>query len=74
MQTNYQTINKLLDDPSEISEVMKNPQKYGMDFWNELSNQHKSYLMIAAGAGLFMYGVYLSRQSNRSISASETAN
>ncbi|WP_439882624.1 hypothetical protein ACSX1A_05525 [Pontibacter sp. MBLB2868] len=62
MRTNYNTINKLLDNPSEISEVISNPGKYGVDFWNELSNKHKSYIAFAAAACLVMYGIYLNRQ------------
>jgi hypothetical protein len=65
MKTNYKTIDKLLENPSEISEVMKDPAKYGKDFWYELSDQHKSYVMLAAGAGLLMYGLYLRNQGNQ---------
>ncbi|MFD2512287.1 hypothetical protein ACFSRY_00295 [Pontibacter locisalis] len=65
MKTNYKTIDNLIDNPSEISEVIKNPQKYGMDFWDELSEQHKSYVVFAAAAGLLMYGLYLYRQGSQ---------
>lgn len=65
MKTNYKTLDNLLKNPSEISEVIQNPQKYGMDFWNELSDKHKSYLVFAAAAGLLMYGIYLNRQSSK---------
>lgn len=62
MNTKYDSINNLLQNPSDISEVISNPGKFGLDFWNELSNKEKSYLSYAAAAGLIMYGVYLSRQ------------
>lgn len=71
MRTSYQTINNLLDDPAQISEVVKNPQQFGMDFWNELSSQHKSYIAMAAGAALVMYGIYLNRQTDNTKPAPE---
>ena len=63
MQTKYKTLNKVLQNPSEISEIMKDPAKYGMDFWNELSHKEQSYIVLAAAAGLAMYGIYLGRQT-----------
>lgn len=64
MATKYNTINNLLKNPSDISEVISNPGKFGLDFWEELSNKEKSYIAYAAAAGLAMYGVFLSRQKN----------
>lgn len=64
MNTKYDSINNLLKNPSDISEVISNPGKFGLDFWNELSNKEKSYLSFAAAAGLVMYGIYLNRQKD----------
>lgn len=65
MKTKYETINNLLQNPSDISEVMSNPAQFGMDFWNELTNKDKQYIAFAAAAGLAMYGIYLGRQGNK---------
>lgn len=64
MKTKYNTINNLLENPGDISEIMKNPSQFGMDFWNELSNTDKRNLAFAAAAGLVMYGIYLGRQDD----------
>lgn len=64
MKTKYNSINNLLSDPSQISEVMTNPAKFGLDFWNELSNNDKKYIALAGAAGLAMYGLYLGRQND----------
>lgn len=64
MDTKYNTLNNLLKNPSDISEVVSNPGKFGMDFWEELSNKERSYLAFAAAAGLVMYGIYLNKQKD----------
>jgi hypothetical protein len=64
MATKYNTINNLLQNPSDISEVVSNPGKFGLDFWNELSNKERSYMAFAAAAGIALYGIYLSRQKD----------
>lgn len=65
METRYNTLNKVLNDPSEIGEIMKDPGKFGLDFWNELSNKERSYIAFAAGAGLILYGIFISRQQDK---------
>jgi hypothetical protein len=63
MRTNQKTgmLDNLLKNPSEILNVIKNPGKYGMDVFNDLSTQQKQYVLYAAGAGLILYGIYLGR-------------
>ncbi|GAA4437500.1 hypothetical protein GCM10023188_31770 [Pontibacter saemangeumensis] len=60
--TSPKSLVNILKDPSEIEALMKNPGKYGMDFYNGLSNKNKQYLVFAAAAGLLVYGLYLNRQ------------
>ena len=52
----------ILQNPDEIGKLMSNPGKYGLDFYNGLSNQNKQYIAFAAAAGLVIYGLYLNRQ------------
>ncbi|MHC2992667.1 hypothetical protein OB13_14145 [Pontibacter sp. HJ8] len=63
MTTNQKTgaLNNLLKNPSEILGVIKNPGRYGMDIFNDLTTKQKQYVLYAAGAGLIMYGIYLGR-------------
>ena len=52
----------ILKDPDEANKLLSNPGKYGLDFYNGLSNQNKQYIAFAAAAGLVIYGLYLNRQ------------
>lgn len=53
-----------MKNPSEILGVFKNPGRYGMDVFNDLSTKQKQYVLYAAGAGLILYGIYLGRSKN----------
>ncbi len=57
-----QLISNLLNNPSEILNIAKNPGKFGMDFYNSLSNKNKQYIAYAAGVGLIIYGYTLSKK------------
>lgn len=59
------TLEKLMQDPSLIVNLVKDPGKYGMDMYNGLTNKQKQYLLIAAGVGLIGYGIYVGRQLDR---------
>lgn len=62
MKIKNKTISNLLQNPSDIAEIMSNPSKFGLDFWNDLSNNDKRNVAFAAAAGLVMYGIFLGRQ------------
>ena len=62
MKTKYETLNKLIENPSAISEIVNDPARFGLDFWNELTPMEKRNIAFAAAAGLVMYGIYLGRQ------------
>ncbi len=55
-------ISDLLKNPNAILDAVKNPGKFGLDFYKSLSNRNKQYLVFAAGAGLIVYGVILGKQ------------
>lgn len=52
-------LENLLHNPAEILNVVKNPGKFGIDTFNGLDAKQKQYVLIAAGAGLIGYGIYL---------------
>lgn len=64
METNQatKTISSLFKNPSELLAIVSNPGKNGLDFYKSLSNKDKQYIAFAAGIGLIIYGVVLSRQ------------
>ncbi|MFD3001846.1 hypothetical protein ACFS7Z_15840 [Pontibacter toksunensis] len=55
------SLGKILRDPSELESLMKNPGKYGLDFYKSLTAKDKQYVAFAAAAGLIIYGLSLSR-------------
>ncbi|WP_187261956.1 hypothetical protein [Pontibacter beigongshangensis] len=55
-------LSSLLQNPSEILEIAKNPGKYGLDTFRSLSNQQKQYVAFAAAAGLVIYGFMVNRK------------
>lgn len=56
------SLKNLLKDPSEIEALIKNPSKYGLDFYKSLSATEKQYIAFAAAAGLIGYGLYLNKE------------
>lgn len=61
-----QTQNKIADlikNPTAIMDAVKNPGKFGLDYYNSLSNRNKQYLVFAGAAGLLIYGIILGRQN-----------
>ncbi|MBB6612702.1 hypothetical protein H7F15_16790 [Pontibacter sp. Tf4] len=64
MENNLQntSLKSLIQDPSRLADIMKDPSKSGLDFYNGLSVKEKQYLLFAAAAGLIGYAIYLGRQ------------
>jgi hypothetical protein len=64
MENNAATNNlsNLFSNPSVLIDAFKNPGKFGLDFYNSLSNKNKQYLAYAAGAGFIIYGITLGRK------------
>ena len=56
------SLGKILTDPSELETLMKNPSKYGLDFYKSLTDKDKQYVAFAAAAGLIIYGLTLTRK------------
>lgn len=54
-------LENLMQNPSDILNMVKNPGKYGLDVYNGLSTKQQQYVLFAAGAGLIAYGLYLGR-------------
>lgn len=57
------SLKSLMQDPSQLADIMKDPAKTGLDFYNGLSTKEKQYILFAAAAGLIGYAIYLGRQS-----------
>lgn len=64
METNQvaNTLESLVKDPAKLADIIKDPGRNGLDFYNGLSNKQKQYVLLAAGLGLVVYGIYLGRQ------------
>ena len=56
------TLEGLVKNPSQIADILKDPGKHGLDFYNGLSNRQKQYVLLAAGIGLVAYALYVGRQ------------
>lgn len=56
------TLEGLVKNPSQIADILKDPGRHGLDFYNGLSNKQKQYVLLAAGVGLIAYAIYLGRQ------------
>jgi hypothetical protein len=52
-------LENLMQNPGDILNMVKNPGKYGLDVYNGLDTKQKQYVLIAVGAGLIGYGIYL---------------
>jgi hypothetical protein len=75
METNqtHNTLDSLIKNPSQLADILKDPGKNGLEFYNGLSKQHKKYVLMAAGIGLVIYGIYVSRQLDDDDEVVETA-
>ncbi len=58
----HNTLDSLIKNPSQLADIIKDPVNNGLEFYNGLSKQHKKYVLMAAGIGLVLYGIYVSRQ------------
>ncbi|MCC9168089.1 hypothetical protein [Pontibacter harenae] len=52
------TLKNLVDEPSQVKEIVNDPNK-GINFYQNLPVKQKQYLLYAAAAGLVGYGIYL---------------
>ncbi|ARS34558.1 hypothetical protein [Pontibacter actiniarum] len=57
-----QSLKSLLQNPGALADLLQNPGKGGLDFYNGLSTKEKQYVVFAAAAGLAIYGLYLGRK------------
>ncbi|MEJ8756911.1 hypothetical protein WG947_07895 [Pontibacter sp. H259] len=57
------SIMSLVQNPSQLADILKDPAKHGLDFYNGLSVKEKQYILFAAAAGLLGYAIYLGRQN-----------
>ena len=57
------SLQSLFKDPSQLGDILKDPAKHGLEFYNGLSVKEKQYILFAAAAGLIGYAIYLSKQS-----------
>jgi len=57
------SLKKMLQDPSQLVDVMNDPGKKGLELYNNLPVKEQQYLVFAAAAGLICYGIYLGRKS-----------
>ena len=57
------SIMSLVQNPSQLADILKDPAKHGLDFYNGLSVKEKQYILFAAAAGLLGYAIYLGKQN-----------
>ena len=58
------SLQSLMKDPSQLADILKDPGRHGLDFYNGLSVKEKQYILFAAAAGLLGYAIYLGRQNS----------
>ncbi|MBJ6119221.1 hypothetical protein JAO76_13510 [Pontibacter sp. BT310] len=56
------SLKSLIQNPSQLADIMKDPGKQGLDFYNNLTVKEQQYILFAAAAGLIGYAIYLGRQ------------
>ncbi|WP_242917768.1 hypothetical protein [Pontibacter liquoris] len=56
------SIKSLFQNPSHLTDILKDPSKKGLEFYNGLSVKEQQYIVFAAAAGLIAYGIYLNRK------------
>ncbi|WP_299824782.1 hypothetical protein [uncultured Pontibacter sp.] len=66
MSDTANSLENLVKNPSQLADIIKDPATNGLDFYNGLSNKQKQYVLLAAGIGLVIYGIYLGRQGDGS--------
>ncbi|MHA6248391.1 hypothetical protein ACXYMU_10670 [Pontibacter sp. CAU 1760] len=57
--TKTHSFKSLLQNPSQLTEIMNDPGKHGLEFYKNLSVKEQQYLLFAAAAGLIGYGIYI---------------
>ncbi|MBC5773026.1 hypothetical protein H8S95_03035 [Pontibacter sp. KCTC 32443] len=57
------SLQSLIHNPSQLADIIKDPARHGLDFYNGLSVKEKQYILFAAAAGLIGYAIYLGKQS-----------
>ncbi|NDK57398.1 hypothetical protein [Pontibacter fetidus] len=61
--TSQTTLVSLMHNPSQLADILKDPSRHGLDFYNGLSTKEKQYILFAAAAGLIGYAIYLGKQN-----------
>ncbi|WP_162054267.1 hypothetical protein [Pontibacter pamirensis] len=56
------SIKNLVDEPSQIKDIMNDPAEKGINFYQKLPSKQKQYLLFAAAAGLVGYGIYVGQK------------
>lgn len=56
------SLKSLIQDPSQLTDIMKDPASKGLEFYQGLSVKEQQYIIFAAAAGLVAYGLYLGRR------------
>ena len=49
-------------EPDNVHRAFQDPANFGMEAYNKLTETQKSYLLCAAGLGLFIYGILLGKK------------
>lgn len=57
-----ESLKDLVEDPSQLTDIINDPAGKGMSFFNNLRVKEQQYIIFAAGAALIGYGIYLGRK------------
>lgn len=64
-KSDTQSLKNLVRDPSQLTDIIKDPGGKGVDFYKNLTVKEQQYILFAAAAGLIGYGIYLGRQNKK---------
>ncbi|MFD1186422.1 hypothetical protein [Pontibacter rugosus] len=62
--SNTESLKSLVEDPSQLTDIINDPAGQGLSFFKRLQVKEQQYLIIAAGAVLIGYGIYLGRKNS----------
>ncbi|MFD2247461.1 hypothetical protein [Pontibacter ruber] len=62
----------LVQNPTSLADIINDPAKKGMEFYQGLSVREKQYILFAAAAGLIGYAIYLGRQESGAYTSSSS--
>ncbi|WP_347159435.1 hypothetical protein [Pontibacter chitinilyticus] len=60
--SNTPSFKKLLQNPSQVTDILQNPGKKGLEFFQNLTPKEQQYILFAGAAGLLAYGIYVGRK------------